>query len=511
VKNNYQLVIPMTGVGQRFVNAGFRDLKPLIETGQGSMISNVLKMFPSNDSPTCIINQSEPQKNALKNAITRIRPKATILEIPPHKKGPSFAVWSVKDFLDLETPTIVSYCDFSGIWSEQDFISDLLRSDGLIQTYTGFHPHMLRNTKFAYVQKDSDGNVINIQEKKPFTENPLNEEASSGVYGFRTGKIMLDAIEVQLNENLSLNGEFYTSLTYLPILRGQMKVRTLKMDKFFQWGTPEDLNDFRFWRTVSQFKIEPSQKENLSASLVLAGGKGSRISNLSKVPKPCIPVFQNKLWHFAADLSKGCTEKIVFSSSHLQKDFESDNPFNFKIVTSNYQTASQAESAFEGLKRLSDSTTKVHVLSCDNIVFGTKITEVDALLKNVDLVIWVASDYAISKKYPQHFTWVEIDSESRIKRLMVKEASPSETAKVIIGNFSFRSVELAKVLIEETIQHKSSSKSEVYLDWVIQFAIERQLKIVAIEVDQFWAIGTPDEYATAKYWEEVFDTSRVIA
>jgi hypothetical protein len=66
-------------------------------------------------------------------------------------------------------------------------------------------------------------------------------------------------------------------------------------------------------------------------------------------------------------------------------------------------------------------------------------------------------------------------------------------------------------LIEETIQRQFSSKSEVYLDWVIQYAIERQLRIVAIEVDQFWAIGTPDEYATAKYWEEVFDTSRVRA
>ena len=46
-----QLVIPMTGVGQRFVERGYSDIKPLIQTGMGSMLAGVLRNFQSITSP----------------------------------------------------------------------------------------------------------------------------------------------------------------------------------------------------------------------------------------------------------------------------------------------------------------------------------------------------------------------------------------------------------------------------------------------------------------------------
>jgi hypothetical protein len=121
-----QLVIPMTGVGQRFVDRGYSDIKPLIQTGIGSMLGGVLRNFQSIASPICIISESHPQKNRLKAEIIRLRPLARIVEIEAHKKGPSFAVWCAKEYLDLDLPTIVNYCDFSGVWSENELIKNLV-------------------------------------------------------------------------------------------------------------------------------------------------------------------------------------------------------------------------------------------------------------------------------------------------------------------------------------------------------------------------------------------------
>ena len=53
--------------------------------------------------------------------------------------------------------------------------------DGCVVTYTGFHPHMLGSTNYAYV-KLRDSNIIDIQEKQPFTSKPMEENASSGTY-----------------------------------------------------------------------------------------------------------------------------------------------------------------------------------------------------------------------------------------------------------------------------------------------------------------------------------------
>ena len=57
--------------------------------------------------------------------------------------------------------------------------------DGCVVTYSGFHPHMLGNTNYAYLRVENN-KIIDIQEKKPFTSSPMNECASSGTYYFKT-------------------------------------------------------------------------------------------------------------------------------------------------------------------------------------------------------------------------------------------------------------------------------------------------------------------------------------
>jgi hypothetical protein len=261
MSQDIQLVIPMTGVGQRFVDRGYSDIKPLIQTGMGSMLNGVLRNFQSIISPICIISESHPQKGRLKKEIITLRPQARIVEIKAHKKGPSFAVWCAKEHLDLELPTIVNYCDFSGLWSETELIKNLTEQDGLILTYQGFHPHRFRSNAFAYIKKDANGMVVDVQEKRSFTDDPTKEEASSGTYGFKTARIMLSAIQTQLDDNISHSGEFYTSLTYIPMIRERLKVRSMLIKKFFQWGTPDDLEDFIFWSELAKKKM--SKKDQI--------------------------------------------------------------------------------------------------------------------------------------------------------------------------------------------------------------------------------------------------------
>lgn len=51
-----QIIIPMSGSGQRFVNAGYTDLKPLIQVDDESMIYHVIKLFPNETNITFVCN-----------------------------------------------------------------------------------------------------------------------------------------------------------------------------------------------------------------------------------------------------------------------------------------------------------------------------------------------------------------------------------------------------------------------------------------------------------------------
>ena len=103
-----QLVVPMTGVGQRFVDAGFLELKPLIKIAGETIISHVMKMYPSISDPVFIISNNHPQRELLKTELKTLRPDSKIIEIDPHKFGPSYAVWQVREQLDLSRPIIIN-------------------------------------------------------------------------------------------------------------------------------------------------------------------------------------------------------------------------------------------------------------------------------------------------------------------------------------------------------------------------------------------------------------------
>ena len=59
--------------------------------------------------------------------------------------------------------------------------------------------------------------------------------------------MLKENIDLQIKENLLFNDEYYMSLTYIPMLKNGLDIRHFEVEHFFQWGTPEDLNDFNWW------------------------------------------------------------------------------------------------------------------------------------------------------------------------------------------------------------------------------------------------------------------------
>ena len=57
IDNNFQLIIPMSGFGERFKKKGYRMPKPLIEINGKPIIEYVIKMFPNTENIIFICNK----------------------------------------------------------------------------------------------------------------------------------------------------------------------------------------------------------------------------------------------------------------------------------------------------------------------------------------------------------------------------------------------------------------------------------------------------------------------
>ena len=70
-----QIIIPMTGLGSRFKEAGYRTLKPLIIVERKPIIEHVINLYPGEDNFLFIVREehvdSTPIISTLKNLCPR--------------------------------------------------------------------------------------------------------------------------------------------------------------------------------------------------------------------------------------------------------------------------------------------------------------------------------------------------------------------------------------------------------------------------------------------------------
>jgi len=505
INNRPQVVIPMSGVGQRFVDAGFYQVKPLIPIGNSKIIDEVMAMFPGIVDPLFIVSKDHKQNPELVSYLKTKWPNSIISEIPSHKLGPGHAIYESREYIDLVRPVIISYCDFSGNWNFEEFCSELSEVDSLILTYTGFHPHMLRNTKYAYVKKNEDGLVTWIQEKNSFTDAPTLEEASAGLYAFANGALLLKALAEQLEKNYSHKGEFYISLTIIPLLKLNYKVKTFLMEKFFQFGTPEDLNDWRYLYSSVNNKVLEKQIDSIKVvrpetAVILAGGVGSRLSDFSQVPKPFLKVKGKELWKFSGAAIDSASNKYLILRGEFTKYLEEKDLTDIQLITLKNPTQGQCDTARYFLDNIKEVQGPVTFLSCDNYINKTDYENSIKQLQNSDLVVWACENYPMSKYNPARYSWINIEKSNVVGFSLKELPSNFNHPSMVIGNFTFKNIVLARKLINECFKTGERYNSEIYLDSVVQNALELGLNVSTFNLDNFFAVGTEDELNTYRYY-----------
>lgn len=243
----------MAGTGQRFIDAGYLDPKPLIKVNGKRIIEYILDMFNDNDEFIFICNDSHIKNTEMKQILESLKPnsKKTILSMENHKLGPVHTVMAALPYIEDDEEVIVSYCDNPHIWDRKNF-DDFLnqkKPEGCIMTHTGIHPHSLNTTKMAFLKVEND-RLLEIKEKSCYTDNHLKEHASTGVYYFRHGKYIKKYFPQMISENINYNGEYYVTLVYNLLIRDNLYVTYYDTPFVMVFGTPEEVKSFEAWQTL---------------------------------------------------------------------------------------------------------------------------------------------------------------------------------------------------------------------------------------------------------------------
>lgn len=514
--SDMQIVIPMSGFGERFRQAGYTLPKPLIRVDHKPIIAHIIDLFPGETDFLFICNREHLDETtyAMSETLRRYAPRSRIVGVSPHKKGPVWAVLQARDLIDPDRPVIVNYCDFSCYWDWAAFKAFVRETGcaGAIPAYRGFHPHSLGSTRYAYL-RERNGWVTDIQEKKPFTDDPMVEFASSGTYYFDTGTRCLEAFDEVVANDLSVNGEYYVSLAYKPLVQREVPIAAYELQHFMQWGTPQDLETYVGWSDAfRRLAVDDDRRARQpGAVLVPMAGYGKRfVESGYGVPKPLITVSGRPMVIQATrDLPDAPVTRFV-----LRQDVPQLQEILLKLKTSfvgassmvlEHATEGQAITCSLGLAGL-DLDAPLTIGACDNaMLYDPEAFERHMAPGGPDVLVWVVRGHADGRLRPEMFGWVDADTDGRIVKVLVKEPPDDPaTCPLIVGAFTFRRAADYQRCCERLIARDGRVNGEFYVDSLIDDAVAIGLNCRTFEIDHYLGWGTPNDLQTFEYWQSCF-------
>lgn len=514
------IIVPMSGVGQRFLDAGYDVPKPLIEIDGRPIIEHVVNLFPGETRFTFICNATHLENTPMRQVLQRIAPQGEVVAIAPHKLGPVHAVRQVADRIADDEEVIVNYCDFGTYWDYADFLhhTRTRQADGAVPAYRGFHPHMLGTTNYAFMRDDAQW-MQAIQEKRPFTDNRMQEFASNGTYYFRTGALVKHYFKQLMDRGEDLNGEYYVSMVYNLLAQDGLKVSIYEVQHMLQWGTPEDVAEYtgwsRYFRQVITLPAPISQQPPAieACTLLPLAGRGQRFAREGyALPKPLLPVGGRPMVVQALNhLPPTTQQRFVCLSDHLAQTplaqaLMSAYP-QAQLVSLSTVTEGQACTCVEGLRDIAPDTPLL-IGACDNgMLYDVAALRAKMADPQVDALVFTATGHPHAARHPHQYGWVQTEPDGvQATGVAVKQAISATPANdaTIVGAFYFRQARLLTEALADLKARNERVNGEFYVDSCVGALIAMGYRVEVFPVDAYLCWGTPDDYQTYHYWQSFF-------
>ena len=279
----YNLLLPIAGKAQRFIDAGYMMPKPLILARRKHVIDWAIESIKTDDCNLIFIVRLDHIYNFSIDKILKQKfgENIKIVTVDHVTRGALETCTLAKEYIDNDLPLYIYTPD---VYFQPQFDPDCVKdADGFLLTFPANSPD------HSYSDIDDKGIVSRVIEKEV-----ISQHANVGLYYFKTGKMFLHYAIDAIQKNMLVKGEFYIAPIYNTMIFDGLKVTACDTEKMHILGTP-DTFEFFCNRVLPKFGEKPialacdhsgfDLKE--MARKVLTGAGISYIDVGTYVNKPC--------------------------------------------------------------------------------------------------------------------------------------------------------------------------------------------------------------------------------
>ena len=232
MNKKYNLLLPIAGRAQRFLDKGYTMPKPLIMSKDKHIIDWSMESIDTSECNVIFAVRLEHINNFSIDDILRKKFGDDIEIVVIDRVTDVSTCLLAKEHINNDLPLIIYTPDvyFENQFDPSSVPPDL---DGFLLTFKANSP------AHSYVELDKDGMAVRTAEKEVISQN-----AAVGVYYYKTGKMFVDYAEEMISKDIRTKGEFYICPMYNLMMRDGLKVSIHQVEKMHVLGTPAELEFF---------------------------------------------------------------------------------------------------------------------------------------------------------------------------------------------------------------------------------------------------------------------------
>jgi len=234
MSKKYNLLLPIAGRAQRFINEGYTMPKPLIMSKDKHIIDWSMDSVDLSECKVIFAVRLEHINNFSIDDILRKKfgDDIEIVVIDRVTDGSVSTCLLAKEHINNDLPLIIYTPD---VYFENQFnpASVPENLDGFLLTFKANSP------AHSYVELGASGLATRTAEKEVISQN-----AAVGVYYYKTGKMFVEYAEEMIAKNIRTKNEFYICPMYNLMIRDGLNVGISMVEKMHVLGTPAELEFF---------------------------------------------------------------------------------------------------------------------------------------------------------------------------------------------------------------------------------------------------------------------------
>lgn len=228
------IVIPMAGLGSRFLKEGYTTPKHLISVNGTPMVQSVIENLSIDGRWIFIIRND--LDNEVKRLLKTLKPNCEIIEITEVTDGPARTSLLAKQFITNE-PLVITNCDQMihdfNITKLMEF-SEKNNADGVLGAFIS------NLDKNSFVKLNEIGEVIDVKEKVV-----ISNIATNGFHFWKNGLDFISSAEQMIENKEMYKNEFYIAPSYNYLIKKGKRVLPFFYNLHFPIGTPDDLKHYQ--------------------------------------------------------------------------------------------------------------------------------------------------------------------------------------------------------------------------------------------------------------------------